>query len=192
MPYNLFKNQSPSQSLFSNVGASCLNVDSRSWQPIRLHSNLSFICFQTCQSFILYCSVMKIFIDKLIPPPLHSYFKVNRGTDEKESVGKYQSKKIQYLAITTYQQIFCLIIYIIINYHVQKVWTLAALSWLAKGFRSTLFPKWRAEGTETPWLAKMRVENTSIFMRENVKLVHIFLHCVLEVNILLVLQLSRH
>lgn len=192
MPYNLFKNQSPSQSLFSNVGASCLNVDSRSWQPIRLHSNLSFICFQTCQSFILYCSVMKIFIDKLIPPPLHSYFKVNRETDEKESVGKYQSKKIQYLAITTYQQIFCLIIYIIINYHVQKVWTLAALSWLAKGFRSTLFPKWLAEGTEHPWLAKMRVENTSIFMRENVKLVHIFLHCVLEVNILLVLQLSRH
>lgn len=132
MPQNLLKNQFLSQSLFSNVGASCLNVDSRSWQPIRLHSNLSFICFQTCQSFILYCSVMKIFIDKLIPPPLHSYFKVNRGTDEKESVGKYQSKKIQYLAITTYQQIFCLIIYIIIHYHVQKVWTLAALSWLAK------------------------------------------------------------
>lgn len=67
-----------------------------------------------------------------LPHNLHSYFKVNRGTDEKESVGKYQSKKIQYLAITTYQQIFCLIIYIIINYHVQKVWTLAALSWLAK------------------------------------------------------------
>lgn len=121
MPYNLFKNQSPSQSLFSNVGASCLNVDSRSWQPIRLHSNLSYICLQTCQSFILYCSVMKIFIDKLIPPPLHSYFKVNRGTDEKGRVGKYQIQKIPYLAITTYQQIFCLIIYIIINYHVQKV-----------------------------------------------------------------------
>lgn len=134
MPYNLFKNQSPSQSLFSNVGASCLNVDSRSWQPIRLHSNLSYmyICFQTCQSFIPYCSVIKIFIDKHVPPPLHSYFKVNGVTGEKGRVWKYQIQKIPYLAIITYQQIFCLIIYIIINYHVQKVWTYAALSWLAK------------------------------------------------------------
>lgn len=136
MPQNLLKNQSPSQSLFSNVGASCLNVDSRSWQPIRLHSNLSYICFQTCRSFILYCSVIKIFIDKHIPPPLHSYFKVNRGTDEKGRVGQYQIQKNPNLAIITYQQIFCLIIYIIINYHVQKVWTLAAPSSLAKSFRS--------------------------------------------------------
>lgn len=67
-----------------------------------------------------------------LPLNLHSYFKVNRGTDEKGRVGKYQIQKIPYLAITTYQQIFCLIIYIIINYHVQKVWTLTALSWLAK------------------------------------------------------------
>lgn len=79
---------------------------------------------------------MKIFIDKLIPPPLHSYFKVNGVTGEKGRVWKYQIKKNPNLAIITYQQIFCLIIYIIINYHVQKVWTLAAPSSLAKSFRS--------------------------------------------------------